>query len=245
MLRSCYRARVRFFRDDEAERDVFWYFVADDRKLIPYASMFMSRIYERDDFMEPPIGERYDPVPWYGGSPPCPEPTQGLCGTREQWGDGCSIDDHIPEAWPGTSVPKCCPKPLVGSCGGIGIGGIGVIVGRVPVPFCSGTLSRNLRMTVDNAFCTCMVTLLQFQWNDIDRWICTTGGNDCNGNPWSEWYLEIDPFDDGLRINNSFGGDSGDLQECDPFYETFIGPFPGEPNNCPEGGLWLGAVTEE
>lgn len=211
---------------------------------MPYESMFRSRIYEREDFLEPSIGERYEPTPWYGGSPPCPEPTKGLCGTPEQWLNGCSIDDAHPEPWPNTTIPKCCPKPLLGACGGIAIGGVGVIVGRVPVPFCSGSLSRNLELTIDTTFCPCMVTLLAFQWNDVDRWICTTTGTDCQGDPWSTWYLEIDPFDDGLRLNNSHGGDSGDLQNCDPFYETFFGPFPGEPEYCGPGNAWTAYLLE-
>lgn len=125
MLRSCYTADVRFFHDSKKTRKVIWYFVPDDRPVLPFGHSFGSRIYDHDE-AEPAIGERFKPVPWRGGQLPCPESSNGLCGTEEQWQNGLSIHDPVPRAWPGTNIARCCGLPLVGSCGGIAIGRAGV-----------------------------------------------------------------------------------------------------------------------
>jgi hypothetical protein len=104
---------------------VEWYFVPDDRETIPFPHAFGNAIYERDEEPESPIGEQFDPVPWRGGQPPCPEPSKGLCGTQAQWQRGLSTDDPVPGVYPGTLVPRCCPPPLVGCCGGLVIGRMG------------------------------------------------------------------------------------------------------------------------
>ena len=117
-----------FFNDSSEERDVYWYFVPDDHKVIPFVHAFGSRVYDRDEQAQGIIGERFEPVTWRGGQPPCPEPADGLCGTEDQWKNGISIESESVDVWPGTNIPKCCKPPLVGACGGLAIGfkGFGV-----------------------------------------------------------------------------------------------------------------------
>lgn len=124
-LRSCYTADFVFYDGDPTRNKVIWYWVPDDRKFMPFGHSFGSRIYDRDELDEPTIGEQFSPVPWRGGQAPCPEPLKGLCGTEEEWERGLDADRDPVEAWPHTLIPKCCPLPLIGCCGGIAIGRFG------------------------------------------------------------------------------------------------------------------------
>jgi hypothetical protein len=126
MLRSCYAADMQFFHDSDETRRIVWYFVPDDRELLPHATVFASRIYDRKDENQLPIGEMYSPVPWRGGQAPGPVSTCGNCGSATDWLKGISIDDPPPETWPGTNVPKCCCPPPPQPIGGLGIGGMWV-----------------------------------------------------------------------------------------------------------------------
>jgi len=125
VMRSAYEADFLFYHDSPKRRKVIWYFVPDNREVIPWAHAFGSQIYEREFGVDGELGEQFEPVPWRGGQAPCPEPAKGLCGTEQQWQNGLSISDPSPAAHPGTSVPVCCPKPLVGCCGGLAIGRMG------------------------------------------------------------------------------------------------------------------------
>jgi len=123
VLRSCYESEMRFFRDSEQKTKVFWYFVPEDRKAIPFEHDFYSRIYDEEPQEE--IGELQEPRKWIGGQPPCPEAGKGLCGSEDQWQRGASIDDPTPGFWPGTDLPRCCEPPFIGSCGGVAYGRLG------------------------------------------------------------------------------------------------------------------------
>jgi len=125
VLRQCYTADVRFFNDSEELRKIVWYFVPDDRQAMPWEHAFGSRIYDREEELEPAIGERFEPVPWRGGQAPCPETGGGLCGTEAQWQFGASVDDPLPEVHPGTNVGKCCEISLLCCDGGLAIGRLG------------------------------------------------------------------------------------------------------------------------
>jgi hypothetical protein len=118
---------MRFYHDSELAVPVEWYFVPDDRDVIPWWHSFGSRLYERRDEPQLPLGERYEPVPWRGGNVPHLVSTGGLCGTREQWESGAAVDDPLPAAWPGTNVSMCCKRPRNVGFGGRALGGCGVI----------------------------------------------------------------------------------------------------------------------
>lgn len=91
--------------------------------MMPWASVFGSRIYERSDEAQPAIGEKFSPVPWRTGKPPYPVPAGGICGTEHQWSGGASIADPLPPLWPGSSVPRCCSPPIETWTGGTAVGG--------------------------------------------------------------------------------------------------------------------------
>lgn len=123
VLRSCYAVPFRFFHNaPDVQTDCEWYFVPDDRKVVPFAHAFGSRIYEREELPEWPIGERYQPHPWRGGQEPCPATRGGLCGGERQWQEGCSISVPSPAVWPGSLIPICCDQPSEVDCGGTAIG---------------------------------------------------------------------------------------------------------------------------
>ena len=123
MLRSCYAADMAFFYDSEVTLPVYWYFVPSDRETLPFATSFASRIYERTDEPQEPIGERYKPVPWRGGQADDPVPVCGKCGNADAWLRGVSIDDPFPDVYPGTNIPLCCCPPSPQFFGGMAIGG--------------------------------------------------------------------------------------------------------------------------
>lgn len=116
---------MAFFHDSPATSKVIWYFVPDDREGMPFEHAFGSRIYDREEAIQPPIGERFAPVPWRGGQGPCPETNGGICGTESQWQFGASIEDPLPEVHPGTNIGKCCALSLLCCDGGLAIGRLG------------------------------------------------------------------------------------------------------------------------
>jgi len=143
---------MRFYRDAVLETPIQWYFVPDDRDLVPYAHAFYSRIYDRDDEPQDAIGERYAPVPWRGGLPPRVVSAGGLCGTREQWEEGAKVDDLLPATWPGTPIPRCCNRPLELAIGGIGEGRVPGSC-AFPILECPGLeVGPALLMTIQDIF---------------------------------------------------------------------------------------------
>jgi len=123
---------MRFFRDDARKTRVEWYGLPDDigrpytqADAIPWAHMFGSRIYDRDEEPQEPIGEVYDPHPWRACSVPCEAGSGGLCGSQLQWEEGSAIADPLPANWPGTNVPRCCGVNVLACCGGLAIGRFG------------------------------------------------------------------------------------------------------------------------
>lgn len=122
IMRSCYTAQMRFYRDSDDEIPVDWYFVPDDREYIRIEHSFMSRLYERTEEKVPPLGERYKPVPWRGGTVPHIVGTSGFCGSKDQWQNGSLIAEPLPDVWPGTTLSKCCGKPKIRRVGGIAMG---------------------------------------------------------------------------------------------------------------------------
>jgi hypothetical protein len=122
-MRSCYSVPMRFYNDSDTETQVEWYWSNDEAKGMPFAHCFGDLQYDSKEFIENTLGERYTPRKWRNGGEPYPTPVCGLTGTESQWGNGSSIDEPLPEVWPGTNVPKsCCPPPPRG-IGGLLWGG--------------------------------------------------------------------------------------------------------------------------
>lgn len=112
-MRSAYSADFAFYRGlPDLTSKVLWFFVPEKlQRPMPFATAFASTVWSKKDEIQPPIGERFHPVPWSGGLPPFPIGYGGVCGTEKQWQYGCEPSDPIPATWPGTNVPKCCLPP--------------------------------------------------------------------------------------------------------------------------------------
>lgn len=103
---------MKFYRDSDELVKVEWYFVPDDTPEVPYAHPFGTRVWDkRNQEGEPDLGERFTNRTYRKGKKPYRFKGVGLCGTREQWERGASVNDELPEKWPDSNVPRCCPKP--------------------------------------------------------------------------------------------------------------------------------------
>lgn len=136
---------MAFFRNDPLRLvNVQWYFVPDDRPALPYPTAFASRIYDREDEIEPSIGERYSPVPWRGGLPPRAVSDGGLCGSALAWQYG--VDYPFPpfSTFPGSGIPTCCNPPVETAIGGV------IASGGLFVPACceSTAIPDTLQITI-------------------------------------------------------------------------------------------------
>jgi len=124
VVRSCYGAKFKFFRDSSILTDVQWYFVPNDTPIIPFPIAFYSRVWEREDNLSPPIGEQNSPVPWKGGKSPGVTSTGGLCGSEAQWGIGSLTSDPVPSRHAGSLSLACCDSPPIVAFGGTATGGV-------------------------------------------------------------------------------------------------------------------------
>lgn len=239
---------MAFFQDAPAElRRVHWYYAADKAAMMPWPSVFGSRIYERPEEPQPAIGEQFTPVPWRTGTPPYEVPRGGLCGNEHQWGGGASIADALPPNWPGSSVPRCCSPPVETWTGGTAVGGR-----PLTAPCCGLTpLPRVVRclMLINHITCVPLdnIPFIMFPTDHTPAFITAVGGTavwrseviviDTIGYRWylacvpsaATWfnYLVEDATDFG------FGATTFTTVTCDPFVltasgiSTIINIFPG------------------
>ncbi len=89
---------------------------------MPFAHMYGSRIYERDEEEQEMLGELFTPTKWRGCNEPCPCAAGGLTGSEEQWQQGTSIHDPLPACFPGSNVPLKCDALIMLVCGGVAYG---------------------------------------------------------------------------------------------------------------------------
>jgi len=123
MLRSCYRAKMRFFRDDPGKETIIqWYFVDDQTKYVSVPTVFRSRLYERD-LPQLPIGELIDFHPYSPGAAPVDVDGPTFCGTPEQWLLGALSSDPVPPIDPDTGVQICCGPAALFFKGAVVVGG--------------------------------------------------------------------------------------------------------------------------
>jgi len=143
---------MRFYNATEIDTPIEWYFTPDTMKeTIPWPHIFGSRLYERGDEPQMPLGERYSPVPWQGGKAPARAPNGGLCGTEDQWLNGCSVSDPLPALWPNTTVPQCCNRPPDVAPGGFKVGGFSFELPCCPGAPLPGVVT--MRTTVYSFYC--------------------------------------------------------------------------------------------
>jgi len=113
---------MRFFHDSALPLPVDWYFVPDNRPVLPYETAFYGRQYEIDELPQEHLGEIYRPRAWRGGEVPRTVGVTGLCGSEKKWANGASAFDAVLDKWPGTLVPRCCGKPPIVAIAGLGAG---------------------------------------------------------------------------------------------------------------------------
>ena len=109
---------MRFFRDSPALTRIRWYFVPNDRPIVPYPTLFSS--YAWDDgptawdmtAVRGTIhqGEQMDNVrPFQQGEAPLTDPDGShVCGTREQWAGAMDISDQLINGETPMGWPRCC-----------------------------------------------------------------------------------------------------------------------------------------
>jgi len=115
---------MRIFRDDLAiEVPVRWYYVPDDRRVLPYATPFGNRDWEFADG-DPGLllGEVYGSRRYYGGQDPVGVLAQGLCGTQQQWERGPSLLDPVRPLNPTTGRQCCCGRGTLLGTPGVALG---------------------------------------------------------------------------------------------------------------------------
>lgn len=122
---------MRFFRDDLGTLvPVEWYYVPDDRAVVPYAHPFGSRDWELAE-EQPLLGEVYGTRTYYAGDHAPELAGIGLCGSREQWERGASILDPVRPLNVTTGRQCCCGRgAIVLEPGSV----IGMSLEQVPFP---------------------------------------------------------------------------------------------------------------
>lgn len=122
-MRSCYKARVKFFLDSDEETEIVWYFT--DGPWLPVANLYGSRNWIADggEWAEP-LGEvsphRY---PYANGKAPVWAARMGpphFCGSAAQWGGQMSVAEALtPADFDLLGRPLCCnpPPPLIARLG--------------------------------------------------------------------------------------------------------------------------------
>lgn len=162
-LRTCYTARMKFSPDSDVTFPIQWYFVPDDRPVVPFEHAFGSRQYDLDE-PEPAIGERFEPRKWHGGQSPLPETRCGLCGDKTQWLEGLKSTDPPAAVWPGTNVPRCCCRPVQEGNGGLAWGN----TAPPPMVCCAGAdipLIVNVTFNMGTGSCgSFSMTMQPFSW---------------------------------------------------------------------------------
>lgn len=118
MSRFCYETDAHFFRDQpELVTRIKTYFVPDDRKWIPFWTIFSPNNHIAGDSVPFP-GIDQDNVEYYNGADDWGCPGETFVGTPEQWQKGGLISDEIPAFNPVTLCPEVCgcPAPPAGPC---------------------------------------------------------------------------------------------------------------------------------
>lgn len=108
LLRSCYKTKMRFFRDTEDLTNVEWYFVPDDSPLIGVVTPFCSTNWCQEPGPPDGIGE----VPFdraYSNGNGNPGGQSGRrCGSPEVWLRGLSLPPPVPVVLDSAGRLACC-----------------------------------------------------------------------------------------------------------------------------------------
>lgn len=136
---------LRLFRDDPSRLTrVRWYFVDQDVPFIQRPYFFGPRNWDLRDWIDDDLGE-VQARTWKNGFPPFPQ-VRGRepCGSTEQWANGVSVNDPVPNDWFDSTVPICCPHPPIAVFGGEAIGGADTAMPCGPCDFLPTVITAHL-----------------------------------------------------------------------------------------------------
>lgn len=137
---------MRFFPDDPSRvTTVQWYWTRSIKSL-PFPTAFYRRQWEHGEDNQEPIGEIFGTEKWHGAHPPYAIGYGPPCGDAELWLKGAPSSAPIPDRWPNTLVPKCCPQPPPDPVGGVAVGGIAG-------PCCAGQNTAAVNFTWSSVTC--------------------------------------------------------------------------------------------
>ncbi len=123
---------MHFFADrPDWTTDVQWYFVDAKTPVLEIATVFRSRLYERE-LPQLPLGEEIDFHPYSPGAAPVDVDGAVFCGTPLQWLNGSVSTDPVSPVDPDTGVPACCGPAGFFVAGGVVVGGA-LTVGHGPL----------------------------------------------------------------------------------------------------------------
>lgn len=139
MARFPYTTPCHFFSDSDEVNDIVWYPCNPGAPDLPYPTVIRNTAMQDDNWRQWSPGEIYDPFDRpYNGKLPIPGvPAGHICGTPEDFANGCSLTDPRPPLeYRADGLPACCGGVVVGS-GGAGAGGSAVVaVSANPGPTC-------------------------------------------------------------------------------------------------------------
>lgn len=89
MMRSFYKRKTRFYRDDPTEVDILWHAAAPNAPVLPFAHKFGSRDFAYFDEIDTPVGEKADAERvWQNGAIPGIQQRVHVCGQLDWWQHG-------------------------------------------------------------------------------------------------------------------------------------------------------------
>lgn len=118
-IRSCYRTKIRPFKDSDIEVTIRWYFADPDAKRFPGWHLFSSLNWEGEQLPgATPVNPGEVPGaarPWCDGSKPFPIGFDGqdFCGPIEYFREGQPLAAGL-EPWP--EICPCAAAPVVNNC---------------------------------------------------------------------------------------------------------------------------------
>lgn len=142
LVRSCYKTKMRFFRDrPDIETEVEWFFTEPGAKFLPFRTAFNSANWWADKTIAPLLGEISGAArPWRSGQPPAPYAGQSPCGSAEQFLHGDAVPPSPPVERLANGMPVCC--------GGTQFGGL-LLFGMAEVSLIDSEIQVRRATTMD------------------------------------------------------------------------------------------------
>jgi len=116
-VRSCYTTRMRFFRDNQLEIPVRWYFCKPNARIFPHYTRFGSGNWAGDKYDWRGAGEVAEiPRPWSNGETLALADGQHFCGSVDDFAQGAAFDPSF-NARDSACMRNCRPLIVWGDGG--------------------------------------------------------------------------------------------------------------------------------